>query len=116
MYKNVCNSMELWKMLLNGLIEMEVQQVVMQKIGRDLLDIPSTKVPERKLQRETNPGTKNKQSSSSFRRNDPIRLGRWPNWIEHATSSAIRQAGSNTRTARPSAELDSPVWQMAELD
>ncbi|WZZ64972.1 hypothetical protein YC2023_076342 [Brassica napus] len=40
-----------------------------------------------------NPGTKNKQSSSSVRRTDPIRLGRWPSWIKHATSSAIHQAG-----------------------
>uniref|UniRef100_M4F2P3 Uncharacterized protein n=1 Tax=Brassica campestris TaxID=3711 RepID=M4F2P3_BRACM len=40
-----------------------------------------------------NPGTKNKQSSSSVRRTDPIRLGRWPSWIEHKTSSAIRRDG-----------------------
>ncbi|KAF3607475.1 hypothetical protein DY000_02049956 [Brassica cretica] len=34
-----------------------------------------------------------------------VQLGGWPSWIDHATSSAIR-AGSNTRPARPSAELD----------
>ncbi|KAG2275808.1 hypothetical protein Bca52824_058363 [Brassica carinata] len=33
-----------------------------------------------------NPGTKEKQSNSSVRRTDPIRLGKWPSWIDHATS------------------------------
>ncbi|KAF2574421.1 hypothetical protein F2Q70_00002813 [Brassica cretica] len=40
-----------------------------------------------------NPGTKEKQSNSSVRRTDPIRLGKWPSWIDHATSSTIRRAG-----------------------
>ena len=33
-------------------------------------------------------------------------LGHTPSWIEHATSSAIRRAESNTRPSRPSAKLD----------
>ena len=55
-------------------------------------------------------------------------LGHPPSWIDHATSSADRRAGSTTWPARPSAELDlsgsaegragsntRPVQRMAEL-
>ena len=45
----------------------------------DLLNTLSVKVPERKFQRETNPGTK-KQT---------VQLDGWPSWTERATISAI---------------------------
>ncbi|KAF3510468.1 hypothetical protein F2Q69_00006635 [Brassica cretica] len=42
---------------------------------------------------------------------EPVQLGVWPSWIEHATSSAESssadgRAGSNTQPARPSAKLN----------
>ncbi|KAF3538845.1 hypothetical protein F2Q69_00023023 [Brassica cretica] len=46
------------------------------------LDTLSTKVPEHKFQRKMNLGTKNKQSSSTLRRTDPVQFGGWPSWIE----------------------------------
>ena len=89
------------------------------------LDTLSTKVPEHKFQRKMNPETKNKQSSSSVRLTDPIRLGHppsWtspvrrmfepdrprdqlghpPSWINQATSWAIRRTGLVQFRGRPS--------------
>ncbi|KAF2573382.1 hypothetical protein F2Q70_00004460 [Brassica cretica] len=35
-----------------------------------------------------------------------VQLGGWPSRIDHATNSVDGRAGSNTRPAQPSAELD----------
>ena len=72
----------------------------------DLLDTLSVKVPERKFQRETNPGTKKqtvqldgwpswteRATISAIHRAGPVQIGGWPSWIERATGSAIRWAG-----------------------
>ncbi|KAF3538066.1 hypothetical protein F2Q69_00023018 [Brassica cretica] len=48
-------------------------------------------------------GAQSKPSSSAIRQAESVQLSGWPSWIDHATSSAIHRAGSNTR---PSAELD----------
>ena len=48
-------------------------------------------------------GAQSTPSSSAIRQAESVHLSGWPSWIDHATSSAIHRAGSNTR---PSAELD----------
>uniref|UniRef100_M4F9U2 Uncharacterized protein n=1 Tax=Brassica campestris TaxID=3711 RepID=M4F9U2_BRACM len=93
--------MELWKMLLNGLIEMEVQQVVMQKIGSPAHPFDEM-IPSGSADGRTGSNMRPARPSAKLDRTHEqlghppswtVQFGRWPSWIERAISSAIHRAG-----------------------